>query len=177
MTEADYTYKILLIGDPAVGKTSLVQRYLHGKFTRDYISTVGMEPYNRYETLGDSTVLLNLWDIAAGVQMAMKRIFFKGAKGVIIVFDLTRRDTFENIELWLKDVKSMLGSPQVLLVGNKNDLREDRVIYRREGNHLAREIDNCIGYIETSALTGMRVEEAFLRLARTLYEINVGEMD
>ncbi len=173
MPDVDYTFKILLLGDPAVGKTSLVQRFLHGKFTKDYITTVGMEPYNRYQEINGSNVLLNLWDIAAGTLFtSIRNLFFKGAKGALIVFDLTRRDTFENVEVWLEEVGKFSPDLKFILVGNKNDLRNDRVVYRREGNQKAREIDSCIGYIETSALTGMRVEDAFLQIAKLLYDEN-----
>jgi len=173
LTEVDYTFKILLLGDPAVGKTSLVQRFLHGKFTKDYITTVGMEPYNHYLDLEDKKILLNLWDIAAGsLFTSIRNLFFKGAKGALIAFDLTRRDTFENIEVWFDEVSKFSPNLKFILVGNKNDLREDRVVYRREGNQKAREIDSCIGYIETSALTGMRVEEAFMKMAEDLYKVN-----
>ena len=131
MPDVDYTFKILLLGDPAVGKTSLVQRFLHGKFTKDYITTVGMEPYNRYQEINGSNVLLNLWDIAAGTLFtSIRNLFFKGAKGALIVFDLTRRDTFENVEVWLEEVGKFSPDLKFILVGNKNDLRNDRVVSR-----------------------------------------------
>ncbi len=165
----NFNFKILLLGDPAVGKTSLVRRFVHGKFTKDYLVTVGMEPYSHYINLNGTKVGLNLWDIAGQQEfISFRSVFFKGAKGTVLTFDLTRRETFDNIRKWYEESNNSAPGQFFLVVGNKNDLKEQRQVYRREGNQLAREILNCVGYIETSALTGHRVEEAFFKLGRRI---------
>ncbi len=160
-----FNFKILLLGDPAVGKTSLVTRFVHGKFTKDYLVTVGMEPYSQHVKIGSTSITLNIWDIAGQQEFqSLRTLFFKGAKATVLVFDLTRRDTFENIYDWHQESDKSAGNQFFLLIGNKNDLKDQRKVYRREGNQMARELDRCIAYIETSALTGHRVEEAFIKL-------------
>ncbi len=167
--QSEFNFKILLLGDPAVGKTSLVTRFVHGKFTKDYLVTVGMEPYSQHLTIGRTPISLSIWDIAGQKEfLSLRTIFFKGAKATVLTFDLSRRETFENIWRWHEETDKATKGQYFLLVGNKNDLKDQRQVYRREGNQLARELDRCIGYIETSALTGYRVEEAFVKLAQKI---------
>ncbi len=165
-----YTFKILLLGDGAVGKTALVQRFVHGKFQKAYLMTIGMEPYSRYETIDDTKVCFSLWDIAGQDRFkAMRGMFFRGAMGALVTFDLTRRQTFENVANWIKEAKSESPNSLFILVGNKNDLEDLREVSEEEGIAKAKEL-NCIDYIETSALTGENVEEAFYKIGKTLLE-------
>jgi small GTP-binding protein len=167
--DQDFTYKILLLGDAGVGKTSLIQRYLHGKFSKAYVNTVGMEPYNRFETISDYKILLNIWDIAGESKFStLRQLFYKGAKGCLVSFDLTRRETFENVDIWIDEAEKYAPNQTFVLVGNKNDLKDQREVFRREGNQKARELEKCITYIETSALSGQRVTESFHALAEEL---------
>lgn len=167
----DYSFKVLLLGDAGVGKTSLIQRYLHGKFTKAYVNTVGMEPYSRYEEIEGYKIMSNIWDIAGTDKFTkLHSIFYRGAKGALVTFDLTRRETFENVDRWMTEAEQLAPGIQFLLIGNKNDLREQREIARREGNARARESENCIDYIETSALSGQRVSESFVQMAETLFK-------
>ncbi|RMG20797.1 MAG: GTP-binding protein [Methanobacteriota archaeon] len=165
-----YTFKILLLGDGAVGKTALVQRFVHGKFQKAYLMTIGMEPYSRYETIDDTKVCFSLWDIAGQDRFkAMRGMFFRGAMGALVTFDLTRRQTFDNVGNWIKEAKSESPNSLFILVGNKNDLEDLREVSQEEGIAKAKEL-NCIDYIETSALTGENVEEAFYKIGKTLLE-------
>ena len=85
-----FTFKILLLGDAAVGKTALVNRFVSAKFIKDYVLTIGMEPYSKYAKIGKTNICYSLWDIAGQEKFkAMRQIFFQGARGSIIVFDLT----------------------------------------------------------------------------------------
>ncbi len=170
-SKVPFTFKILLLGDPAVGKTSLIRRFIHGKFTKDYLVTLGMEPYSRYETIDGTTVALNLWDIAGQQKYeSFRSVFLKGAQGAIVVGDVTRRSTFVSVDQWVNDARKLSPNMTVLLVGNKSDLKDNRAFFRREGNQKARETENCLGYIETSALTGHRVVEAFHTIASHILE-------
>ncbi len=163
-----YTFKILLLGDGAVGKTSLVQRFVHGKFSKSYLMTIGMEPYSRYETIDGIKVCYSLWDIAGQDRFAvMRNLFFRGAMGSLVTFDLTRRSTFEGVEKWINEAKSVSPNQLFILVGNKNDLEDLREVSPEEGRQKAKEL-NCIDYIETSAKTGENVAEAFHKIGRML---------
>ena len=165
-----FTFKILLLGDGAVGKTALVQRFVHGKFQKAYLMTIGMEPYSRYENIDGTKVCFSLWDIAGQDRFkVMRGMFFRGAMGGLVTFDLTRRKTFENAVTWINEAKKESPDAVFILVGNKNDLEDLREISDKEGEKKAQEL-GCIGYIETSALTGDNVEEAFYKIGKTLLD-------
>ena len=116
------TFKILLLGDGAVGKTAVVRRFVHNKFESSYLMTIGMEPYTRYETINGISICYSLWDIAGQDKFKiMRKIFFKGANGSILVFDLTRRESFENVDKWFSESKDEAKDQLIILVGNKND--------------------------------------------------------
>ena len=162
------TFKILLLGDGGVGKTAVVRRFVHNKFESSYLMTIGMEPYTRYETINGVSICYSLWDIAGQDKFkTMRKIFFQGSNGTILVFDLTRRESFENVENWFLESKKEAQDQMIILVGNKNDLSDQIVVSSEEANQKAKEL-GCIGYLETSALTGERVEEAFINLGEQL---------
>lgn len=165
-----YTFKILLLGDGAVGKTSLVQRFVHGKFQKAYLMTIGMEPYSRYETVDGEKICYSLWDIAGQERFAvMRNMFFRGAMGSLVTFDLTRRSTFENAQKWINDAKAVSPNQIFILVGNKNDLKDLRQVSAEEAREKAKEI-GCVDYIETSAKTGENVAEAFHTIGKLLLQ-------
>ncbi len=167
--QIDFTFKILLLGDGAVGKTALVHRFVHGKFQKAYLMTIGMEPYARYEDIGDMKICYSLWDIAGQDRFkVMRGMFFRGAMGSLVVFDLTRRQSFENAENWIKEALEESPNQVFILVGNKNDL-ENREISTEEGKAKASEL-GAIDYIETSALTGENVGEAFRAIGNKLLQ-------
>ncbi|MCY3411265.1 MAG: GTP-binding protein [Candidatus Heimdallarchaeota archaeon] len=162
------TFKILLLGDGAVGKTAVVQRFVHGKFQANYQMTIGMEPYSRYEAIDGVKVVYSLWDIAGQDKFkAMRQIFFQGAKGTIIVFDLTRRETFEHVKSWTEESKAEADDQLLLLIGNKHDLEDEREVSFSQAKELSEQL-GFIDYIETSAKTGVNVEEAFRQLGKEL---------
>ncbi len=162
------TFKILLIGQATVGKTALVQRFVHKKFDASYMMTIGMEPLVRYQTIDGVSVCYSLWDIAGQQTFRnLRKIFFKGSNASLIVFDLTNRESFEAVDVWYKDSKDESSDQIFLLIGNKNDLIEKRVVSYEEAYEKAKQL-KCVSYIETSAKTGDYVEEAFLLLGREL---------
>ncbi|MCY3411867.1 MAG: GTP-binding protein [Candidatus Heimdallarchaeota archaeon] len=166
----DFTFKILLLGDGAVGKTALVHRFVHDKFASAYLMTIGMEPYSRYETIDGVKIVYSLWDIAGQDRFkVMRQMFFRGAMGALVTFDLTRKDSFENTINWINEAKAE--SPDILfiLVGNKNDLEDQREVTTEYGMKKADEL-GAVGYIETSALTGDNVAEAFRKIGKKLLD-------
>jgi small GTP-binding protein len=162
------TFKISLLGDAAVGKTSLAQRFVHGQFKQDYMATIGFEPYTLYQILDDKKVTYSIWDIAGHDRFKSTRyMFMKGTTGSLVVFDVTKRDTFENVSTWVEQSRSFNPEQEFILVGNKIDLLDDRRIELNEAKDFAEQI-NALDYIETSAKTGDNVADAFSTMGRKL---------
>ncbi len=122
----DFIFKIAVIGEGAVGKTSLIKRFTQGSFVKDYIKTLGAQ-FSRYErVIGDNNdirVRLFFWDIAGQSEFNfMPPTFYNGAKATIIVYDLSRPETLESIETWYKDITQYVGNIPTIIFGNKSDL-------------------------------------------------------
>ena len=167
----EYQYKIILIGPSAVGKTSLLNRFIHNKFSQSYKLTIGVDFMNKNITIGDSTVKLNIWDIGGQDRCkAVRKSFYSGASGALLIFDLTRAATYERvIEKWYPEVMQFASSDiPFILIGNKKDLIAD-VGQAVESNmaELFAEKNSSI-YVETSAKSGENVEEAFSELAKRI---------
>ncbi|MHA1616917.1 MAG: Rab family GTPase [Candidatus Njordarchaeales archaeon] len=176
-------FKIVLMGDGAVGKTSLIKGYLGKGFSTDYIQTLGVDFYIAKEKLqtksGDIvSVTWQVWDLAGQPKWSQVRArFYRGARGGLLVFDVSRRETFENIPQWANEfVKNAPGAHPLVLVGNKIDLRKDapNCISTEEGEKMAKMLSEALGieipYIETSALMGVNVREAFHKLFHNIVE-------
>jgi len=166
----DFNFKILLLGAAAVGKTSLVQRFVHNRFEQSYLMTIGMEPSEKFVTLEDNTVVaLSIWDLAGQDRFRfIRHTFFKGAKAALMVFDLTRNSTLTDLEKWNSElVKNCGKNTLTILVGNKNDLEDKIAVSDDECKSLKKKI-NSLDFIKTSALTGEHVQEAFVKLATLL---------
>jgi small GTP-binding protein len=170
-TDSSFIFKVLLIGEAAVGKTSLTLKFVHGKFKSDYILTVGMEPYSKYIKIGKDMATLSIWDIAGQQRFDVFRtMFFRGAKAALLVFDLTRPATLTKLEEWHDDLIKNAGKEVIkILVGNKNDLVDYRSVSRKDAIAFAKKI-KALTYIETSAKTGDNVDESFKTITKQLIE-------
>ncbi|MFX1303351.1 MAG: Rab family GTPase [Promethearchaeota archaeon] len=180
MSEKAFGFKITVVGDAAVGKTSLIKRYTTNTFEKDYISTLGMQ-FSRYEeNVGGEMVELFLWDLAGQESFSTLRDrFYKGSSGAIIVFSLAPEEieTYRNINKWLSNIKEACGNIPILLFGNKADLVDQNAIafspnYETSDVHVNKfaQDHNIIKYFRTSALTGQGVKEAFQTLVFKLYQ-------
>ena len=163
-------FKIIVIGDPAVGKTSLLTNFCGDKFNYEYIPTVGVnitkEPVTIKDDMGkDSTVNLMIWDIAGQPQFYMlHRPYFNGADGMILVYDITRSSSFSNINNWWStSIKYGLSAIPRILIGNKIDLKDERKIILPMAEHLSEKIN--APFYETSAMTGENVKTIFQKIA------------
>ncbi len=180
----DFMAKLLLIGDGAVGKTSLRKRYLGHGFNASHLMTIGADFASKTIVL-DSGIkfVAQIWDLAGQEQFAsVRQRFFLGASAVMLVFDVTNRDTFFNIPNWLQELFSATNNAKVpiILVGNKVDLEDHRVVRKEDAEKYLQLLrsspffsDIPMAYIETSAKDGTNVEDAFQWLAKTLVESDV----
>jgi len=153
--------KIIIVGEPAVGKTSLVKKFVSGQFAKDYRSSIGTNIFIKKINLKNiGKVTIQLWDIAGQERwINMRRSYYVGSKGVLIVGDLTRKNTFDQIRhFWVPDIKQHCEVAPIVLLANKNDLEKE--LSEKEINSLGKEI-NAISVVYTSAKTGENVEIAF----------------
>jgi len=170
--KTEMIYKVIVIGDPAVGKTSLLTKFAKNKFEERYLPTIGVsilkEPIELEEN--DVTVTLMFWDIAGQPQFYMlHRPYYNGADGMILVFDTTRSSTFSNVNNWYNSaVKYGLSGIPRILIGNKVDLKDERKIIRPMAEHLSEKLN--APYFETSALTGENVKVVFQKIAESVYK-------
>jgi len=167
---SDYIYKLILGGDGNVGKTSMVQRFVHDKFQIDYKATIGTSITKKECNFADleSTVRFIIWDLAGQPQFARIRSnYLANSSAGILVFDVTDEDSFRSIKTWYSEIQKY-APPEIflILVGNKIDLKDERVISTEQGKELAKELG--ISYIETSAKTGENINDSFKMLALQL---------
>jgi len=167
----DFKKKVILIGPGAVGKTSLLNRFINQQFESSYRMTMGVDFLNKDVEVDDKKVKLNLWDVGGQERFKfMHQNFYKGASGALLIFDLTRAATFETlVNKWHAEMIKFIGhSIPFILVGNKVDLLPDvgNVIDSDKVTEFAD--SNFSIYIQTSAKTGEKVEDAFLELTRRM---------
>ncbi len=163
-----YRFKVVVLGDPEVGKTSMILRFTENVFRKTYIMSIGVNVTTKIIELGDAQVEFVIWDIAGQSKFDLaRRSFYEGASGQLIMFDLTRPSTFDSVAKWHRDIKlTRQKDIPGFVIGNKSDL-VSRVVVTRD------DIEPCVTglgleYIETSALTGKNVQAAFIKLAQQL---------
>jgi small GTP-binding protein len=169
-TEDRYSFKVVVCGDPACGKTSTILRFTDRAFRRTYLPTMGVNITGKDVNLEGSKIHLVLWDLAGQVKFNyIRRQLYMGARAIFLIFDLTRPKTFKSIPNWLDDIRSNLRQkeePVALLCGNKVDLKDQRNVTIEDAKKLASELN--LEYFETSALTGENIDEAFHMIAKKL---------
>lgn len=168
----DYQFKIIICGDPMVGKTSTILRFTESAFDRKYIPSIGINVKDKIVRIKRTNVQLVVWDIAGQSKFeTMRSAFYKGARGLLLVFDLTNQKSFIGLRNWYKDIEKHIDIEEQLIgfiLGNKSDKVEERKISKEDATSLANELN--LEYIETSALTGDNVKESFFKMAEYLYK-------
>jgi small GTP-binding protein len=165
-----YKFKIILCGDPGVGKTSTILKFTDNAFRTSYISTIGTSISEKIVKINGKSVGFILWDLAGQVKFdAMRKHFYKGAEAGLLVFDLTKPESLKSIPNWYKDlIKSTerIGKIPIFILGNKNDLINERKVEKQEAEFIAKELN--LDYFETSALTGENINHVFEKIAHIL---------
>eukprot|EP00163_Fabomonas_tropica_P022920 TRINITY_DN4015_c0_g1_i1.p1 TRINITY_DN4015_c0_g1~~TRINITY_DN4015_c0_g1_i1.p1 ORF type:complete len:214 (+),score=64.62 TRINITY_DN4015_c0_g1_i1:271-912(+) len=174
----EYIFKYIVIGDMGVGKSCLLHQFTEKKFVPDTPHTIGVEFGTRMVEVMGKTIKLQIWDTAGQERFrAVTRSYYRGAAGALLVYDITRRSTFNHLTSWLTDARNLTDpNTVIMLVGNKTDMGKQREVSFDEAKRFAEE--NGLIFMETSAKDGTHVEEAFLATARKVYEkIHEGVLD
>ncbi|MFX1492362.1 MAG: Rab family GTPase [Promethearchaeota archaeon] len=168
-TRRPYTHiaKAVVVGDAAVGKTSLLVRYVKGIFNPTYILTIGVAFHVKDILLGEHVLRLQLWDTGGQERFGpIRQLYYRGTKGVLLVYDRSNRESFDRAAYWFKEVQRGCGDVPVVLVANKADLKA--LVKPREGEEFAN--GHGMGFVETSAKTDMNTDLAFSILASRIIE-------
>ncbi|KAI3982410.1 hypothetical protein MKX01_041248 [Papaver californicum] len=167
----DYLFKVVLIGDSGVGKSNLLSRFTRNEFSLESKSTIGVEFATRSLNVDGKIIKAQIWDTAGQERYrAITSAYYRGAVGALLVYDVTRHVTFENIERWLKELREHTDpNIVVMLIGNKADLRHLVAVSSEDGTSFAER--ESLYFMETSALEATNVENAFAEVLTQIYHI------
>ncbi|CAJ1014063.1 putative small GTP-binding protein Rab11 [Leishmania braziliensis MHOM/BR/75/M2904] len=173
MEDTNLSFKIVLIGDSGVGKSNLMTRYTMSEFSQETPSTIGVEFMTKSIKIEDRDAKIQIWDTAGQERFrAISRSIYHGAKGAMLVYDITNQTSFDSIPTWLQELRVFVPvTCCIFLIGNKCDLEHLRVVKKEVADRFARE--NGLSFLETSALEKTNVDKAFEWLAKSVYEVVV----
>ena len=164
----NYLLKYIIVGDPSVGKSNILMKFAHNKFIEDYQATTGVEFGAKNIEIKDQIYRIQIWDTAGQENFrSITRAYYKNCVCAMVVYDITNSNSFQHIQNWIEEIQEQ--SPKtvlIILIGNKIDLEEKRVISYDEGNEFA--IKNGIFFYETSAKTGVGIEDVFLNSVKEI---------
>jgi len=165
-----YLFKYIIVGDTAVGKSCLLLQFTDKRFQPVHDLTIGVEFGSRTITIEDNQIKLQIWDTAGQEKFrSITRSYYRGAAGALLVYDITRRETFDHLQSWLEDCRRYSNQNIVImLIGNKSDLENKRKVSKEEGEAFAKK--HNLTFLETSAKTAENVEAAFIESAQKIYE-------
>lgn len=169
-----WIFKYIMVGDTGCGKTSLLFQFTDKRFQKETEATIGVEFGSRVINVYDNPVKLQIWDTSGDSRFkSITRSYYRGSTGVFLVYDITRRETFQHVKTWLKEVQENTGyvsrdSQNIMLVGNKCDLEHRREITRQEAQEFADQ--HGLLYMEASAKSGDNVDSIFLTLSSEIYD-------
>ncbi len=166
----DYTWKIMLLGDASVGKTSLTIRYISGSFLEDLKLTIGVDFYSKTTDFQDKKIKLQIWDFGGEQRFRfLLSQYCKGANGAFFLYDMTNSVTLSHLPDWTQIIREHAGDIPIMLIGAKLDLDEFRAVSREDGILAAKKY-NLASFVELSSKTGQNVEKAFSTMSEILYE-------
>ncbi len=169
--EGDCIYKILLLGDSAVGKTCFLLRFTDNSFEQVHMSTIGLDyRLKTMELPNKRNVKIQIWDTAGQDKFrAITKNYYKGAHGILLIYDITDTNSFDNVKSWIEQIREETGVKVIIyLIGNKNDLVDERKIKPEDGQKIADEFG--VPFFESSAKSGMNVNEIFESLVQKIDE-------
>ncbi|KAL1327917.1 hypothetical protein HN51_037903 [Arachis hypogaea] len=168
--ECDYLFKAVLIGDSGVGKSNLLSRFAKDEFRFDSKPTIGVEFAYRNIKIADKLIKAQIWDTAGQERFrAITSSYYRGALGALLVYDITRRSSFENARKWMVELREFGGKDMVvILVGNKCDLEQTREVEEEEAKGFAEREGLC--FMETSALKNLNVDQVFLQMITRIHD-------
>jgi Ras-related protein Rab-35 len=165
----DHLFKLLIIGDSGVGKSSLLLRFSDNTFSQNYITTIGVDFKIRTIDMDGMRIKLQIWDTAGQERFrTITSTYYRGTHGVIVVYDVTNGETFSNVKRWLSEIDQNCDSVQRILVGNKCEDKENRVVLEEDARRLATAIK--VDYYETSAKDNLNVQEMFNAITRQVLD-------
>ena len=170
--DSDLVFKILLLGDSEVGKSCFLMRYSENVFIENYITTIGLDYKLKTVKLDTGkTIKVQLWDTAGQDKYrTIAKNYYKGSHGILLLYDITKQSSFDNIREWVRDIKEEVNEKAILfLIGNKIDMEDQRKIPKEKGVELAEEFK--IPFFEASAKSGENVDEVFKALYNKICEI------
>ncbi|KAI3973737.1 hypothetical protein MKX01_031157 [Papaver californicum] len=169
--EYDYLFKIVLIGDSGVGKSNILSRFTRNEFCLESKSTIGVEFATRTLQVDGKTIKAQIWDTAGQERYrAITSAYYRGAVGALLVYDTTKRQTFDNVQRWLRELRDHADSNIViLLAGNKSDLKHLRAVNEEDAQVIAEK--EGLSFLETSALEALNIEKAFQTILTEIYHI------
>ena len=173
----DMIFKLVLIGDSFVGKTNIMSKYLKNEFHEDSKATVGVEFGSKKFEIEGVSIKAQIWDTAGQERYkAITNAYYKGSKGAFVVYDITRKETFDSIDKWIADLKQS-GDKKItiLLIGNKADLDNHRKVTKEQGEEKAKSFG--VAFLETSALNGQNLDTAFDLMIKEVYDKCHSELD
>jgi len=170
MSHYAYLFKYIIIGDTGVGKSCLLLQFTDKRFQPVHDLTIGVEFGARMVNIDNKQIKLQIWDTAGQESFrSITRSYYRGAAGALLVYDITRRETFNHLASWLEDARQHANpNMTIMLIGNKSDLTHRRAVSTEEGEQFAKE--HGLVFLETSARTAHNVEEAFINTAREIYK-------
>ena len=162
--------KVVLVGDSGVGKTNIMSKYLKNQFKEDSKATVGVEFGSKQFTVENHQIKAQIWDTAGQERYkAITSAYYKGAKGAFVVYDITRKNTFETVNKWVSDISAAADKKiTLILIGNKNDLEDQRQVTKEMGEEKAKELG--LAFMETSACSGENLDKAFQLMINEIYK-------
>jgi small GTP-binding protein len=170
MTDYDFTFKIMMLGDASVGKTSLTIRYISGFFLEDLKLTIGVDFYSKTTNYKGKKVKLQIWDFGGEERFRfLLSQYCKGANAAFFLYDITNSTTIDHLPDWTQIIREHAGDIPIMLIGSKLDLEEFRAVPRNEGILAAKKY-NLSSFVELSSKTGQNVEEAFNLMTDSLFE-------
>ena len=177
LDEYDFLFKLIIVGDSNVGKTNIMSKYIHNQFNQHSKSTIGVEFGTKIVNIDNKKIKAQIWDTAGQERYkSITSAYYKGAKGALIVYDITNKFSFDSVDKWVQDLNSY-GDKTItlLLVGNKSDLEEKRQILKENGEEKAKCFN--LGFIETSACSGDNIDQAFVIMLKEVLKKYIDEND